>query len=310
MKKTRHVRKHSFRKRKTYVIAAVLAIAIGLLGYAAIQISGAATYATNKEAETATIAGKAIATGQTGASGGSAIKFGAAAVCGSPTVPVGSRQVFLGDFSTGNFSQWGNVQTNGYNGSGSGIGGGNSRISIVRGDCYGKNVAKYTVQPGDSMAGGERSEVANCGGACVYEGNERWYEFSTKFPTDFPTPRGNWFIIMQWHSASGSPPLAIEVNRSGIIEVRNNRPEMNQVHQVAPIVRGEYMHFVLHTKFSNNKSVGFVRMFVNGVEKLPRTAFRNMNDGENYLKTGIYRGSANQNPTQTIYSTGVRVTAP
>ena len=58
-------------------------------------------------------------------------------------------------------------------------------------------------QPGDvpDFGGGERAEVqSDAPGAVVHEGDERWYQWSMKFPADFQNPTGVWFIVMQWHA--------------------------------------------------------------------------------------------------------------
>jgi hypothetical protein len=228
-------------------------------------------------------------------------------MCGNPTVPMGPRTTFVGDFSTGNFSQWSGVQVQGYNGSGTNFGG-NSRAQIVPG-CDGKPAVRFTVQPGDQVAAGERAEVAmQRGGGLTHEGDERWYDFSVKFDNDFRWPTGAYFIIMQWHSSSGSPPLSIEVSNSGNLMVHNNRLQARKT--VAPIIKGQWMNLVFHTKFSNNSSVGFVHMYVNGQERLARTGFRTMADGENYLKMGIYRNGTVRDPTASVYNQGLRILAP
>jgi len=224
------------------------------------------------------------------------------------TVPVGSRVVFTGDFNTGNFCQWSNIQKRGYNGSACSFAG-DYGLSIRDGGSGHSTAARFEVRNGDipPFGGGERSEVRAGSAADVYEGDERWYEFSTMFDPSFPNPTGGYFVIMQWHSASGSPPIAVEVNGQGGVEFRNGRN--GKTTPIGPVRRGEWVNYVLHIKFSNNASVGYAEAWVNGVKSPSIHRDATMASSSNYLKMGIYRDSVETN-TAILWHDGLRVTAP
>lgn len=85
-------------KRRGYRVPQALAIVgvFAIIGVLAMQSSGAATYAVNKEAETGTIAGLASAVTDANASGGQAVKFGQASSLTWPATPAASGGVVCG----------------------------------------------------------------------------------------------------------------------------------------------------------------------------------------------------------------------
>jgi hypothetical protein len=230
----------------------------------------------------------------------------------SPPVPVGARELFVGDFDTGDFSQWQTCQAKGYNGRCRGIGAGNDTMRILEGaDAHqGRYAARFTIRPGDvpPFGGGERSEVqSNAEGALVHEGDERWYQWSMKFPEDFPNPTGVWFIVLQWHSASGSPPLAINIDRDGKVAIGGDGLKGEPRRAIGPVRRGEWVDYTLHVKFSRDHDTGFIEAWENGVQTVPRYNRASMVDGENYLKQGVYR---DRGPATWVMQDGLRITAP
>lgn len=228
-------------------------------------------------------------------------------------VTVGGRQVFLGDWETGDFSQWGVCQSKLVNGQCRGVGRGNANMMITEAPDVrqGRYAARFTVRPGDvpNFGGGERSEVqSNAPGALVREGDERWYEWSVQYPQDMPDVRGRFFIILQWHSSSGSPPLAIDLSK-GTVDIGGDGVRSAPRRTIGPIRRGEWVDYVLRVKFSKNKDTGFVEAWENGQQTVQRTPRATMVDGENYLKQGIYR-STSSSGTVNLTMDGLRVTAP
>lgn len=270
----------------------------------------------NTEPEDGTLAGNVTVVDDPNASGGKYIRFGTLPPSITPTpgntVPVGSTVVYVGDYETGNFTQWSNCQNVYLNGPCSNIDPARYSATIVSGgeQRQGQYAARYEVRNGDipNFGGGERSESRAPSAANVVEGDERWYEFSLKFDQNFPNPTGGWFIVMQWHAGSGSPPLALEVSKSGVLELRNNRTG-TQVHPIGPIKRGQWTDYVIHAKFSNSSSTGYVEAWENGVKKVQRTSHTTMASSSNYLKMGIYRDQ-NDSQTHVVYQDGLRVTAP
>ena len=234
-----------------------------------------------------------------------------AAAPAAAAVPVGSRVVFTGDYETGDFAQWQTCQSAVRNGSCRGVGQGDSAMQILPADRarQGRHAARFVVNPGDvpDFGGGERSEVqSSAAGAVVHEGDERWYEWSMRFPENFENPTGGWFIVLQWHSSKGSPPLAIDMNRRGELYIGGDGVP-HEPQTIGTVRRGEWVDYVLHVKFSSSTETGFVEAWENGREVVPKTSRATMNDDENYLKQGIYR---DKGPSTELWQDGLRVTAP
>jgi hypothetical protein len=227
------------------------------------------------------------------------------------SVPVGPRLLFLADYETGDFGQWDTCQTATTNSGCRGFGTGDRTMRIVDDDVReGRYAALFTVAPGDvpDFGGGERAEVrSDAAGAVVHEGDERWYQWSMKFPADFPNPTGGWFIVMQWHAGSGSPPLAINISDGGTVQIDGDGLTNEGRRTLGPVRRGEWVDYTLHVKFSRDHDGGFVEGWENGTETVPRTARATMTSDENYLKQGIYRDTG---PATSVLIDGLRVTGP
>lgn len=229
-------------------------------------------------------------------------------------VPVGGTTVYVGDFSTDDFSQWGQVQKEGVNTSASDFDG-DEGLRLVGPDDGGHpdfaNSARVMVADGDvpPFGGGERSELSADDAADVYEGDERWYEFSLKFDESFENPEGDWCILMQWHAGSGSPPLSLNVDNDGNLEVAGQRPENYYDQDIGPIVRGEWVDYVAHVRFSNDADEGFVEVHQDGELVVPQFAVRTMASDDNYLKMGLYR-DGDETSTAVVHHAGLTVTAP
>ncbi|MDT7743316.1 MAG: hypothetical protein QOE59_2394 [Actinomycetota bacterium] len=247
--------------------------------------------------------------------GGLAVAAPAPAPAPAPTpaaVPVGSRVLFVGDYETGTFGQWGTCQSAVTNSSCASVGRGNRTMRIVSGaDAHqGKYAAEFDLGPGDvpDFGGGERTEVrSDAAGALTHEGDERWYQWSMKFPTDFKNPTGVWFIVMQWHAGSGSPPLAINISDSGAVQIGGDGVMSAPKKTLGPVRRGQWVDYTLHVKFSRNARTGFVEGWENGRQTVPKTARATMTSSENYLKQGIYRDTG---PKTSVVLDGLKVTAP
>ena len=230
---------------------------------------------------------------------------------GEPTVPVGSHQLFVGDYESGDFSQWDICQTATTNSGCRSFARGDRTMQIVQDDVrQGRYAARFDIQPGDvpDFGGGERAEVrSDAAGAVVHEGDERWYQWSMKFPADFQNPTGVWFIVMQWHAGSGSPPLAINIGDDGNVQIGGDGLKGEGRQTLGPVRRGEWVDYTLHVKFSRDHDGGFVEGWENGRQTVPRTARASMTSDENYLKQGIYRDTG---PATSVLIDGLRVTAP
>lgn len=121
-------------------------------------------------------------------------------------------RIFTGDYSTGDFTQWDGLET--VYGAGEGAVPGahpldhySATVPIY--DPDGGYLYRCEVRNGDTPAGisgGDRSEVkANTAGLAA-TGTTRWYAFSIKFDSSFPTNHSSlgWGIITQFKDAPGS----------------------------------------------------------------------------------------------------------
>ena len=132
------------------------------------------------------------------------------------TVPVTPRAeaaatLFVGDYSTGDFTQWSSVQNRGYNGDGAHYVPTYS-ATVVDDPAKGK-AARFEVHTGDTPAGmpsGERSEVgegaSGSGITPTPAESTRWYAFSIKFDSTFPTNHGSLRM-------GGHEPVAVRYDR-------------------------------------------------------------------------------------------------
>lgn len=231
-------------------------------------------------------------------------------------VMVGPLEIFVADYETGDFSQWGHCQSAVLNGDCTEVDGSHRSMQIVEDpDMHrGRYAARFAVHKGDipEFGGGERSEVAagDDEQADTREGDERWYEWSMRFPENFENPTGNWFIVMQWHAGEGgSPPLTINISDDGTVDIAGDgtdEPEQT----IGPVRRGEWTDYVLHAKFSADHDTGFVEAWENGEQTVPKTARQTMTSDNNDLKMGIYRDEdAGDGPAEVLFS-GLRVTGP
>lgn len=219
--------------------------------------------------------------------------------------------LFVGDYETGGFGQWDVCQTATINAPCSDFGRGDRTMRIVTTDVrQGRYAADFDVRPGDvpEFGGSERAEVrSDAAGAVVYEGAERWYQWSMKFPADFKNPTGMWFIVMQWHAGLGSPPLAINVGAKGTVDIGGDGVDADQVRTIGPVLRGEWVDYTMHVKFSRSADSGFVEAWENGKQTVARTARATMRGDSLELKQGIYRDTG---PPTSLRIDGLRVTAP
>ncbi len=228
-----------------------------------------------------------------------------------PAVPVGSTELFVADYETGDFSQWGSCHSVGIHWGDPCDGPAYPGGQIVSGAeaTQGNSAAHFTLADGDVPAsgGGERSEVmSHAPGALTHEGDERWYEWSMKVNSEFQPPQGWGLILMQWHAGHGSPPLAVKVDPQGDLFLYDLNGEGQRM---GPVPAGQWKNYVLHVKFSSDASTGFIEAWENGVQVVSKTNRATMSSGENFLKQGLYRDEVNT-VTHEVWMDGLRVTAP
>jgi polysaccharide lyase-like protein len=223
-----------------------------------------------------------------------------------------SRVLWSGDFQTGTLGQWNRLQT---------VPGDIQVVPTPTPHDGRRFAALFTVHPGDNPihSTGERAEaVASVGQTGSRPNTSAWYGWSTYFPPDFQAPPESWNIFTQWHGtlSDGCPPnLAFEANAfSGSWRIsfraRGGRlqectPPSDEKWNVANLEFGHWYDFVLHVGWSSNPEVGFVALWVNGHQVVPKTTLATLYVGEHsYLKQGFYRAPSSL--TSTIYQAGMR----
>jgi hypothetical protein len=187
-----------------------------------------------------------------------------------------------------------------------------------------KNVMRVELRNGDVFVTGgvgyNRAEVyARHGNVNDYsawpdgDNTERWYGWSTYFEPGFPAV-SNWASIVQWHSmAGGTPPLSINT-QYGYVELNHYGAETWR--SATPVQTGTWHTFVAHVKWSAVEALGFVELWHNGVQVVPKTAMATeqccavqgvfVRPYPNFLKMGIYR-DPNTVPTAVLYDGPMRV---
>ena len=202
--------------------------------------------------------------------------------------------LWVGDFETGNLSQWSLVQAVAAD-----------RIQVIP-DLVrqGRFATRFEVRDGDNK-GGERAELART--AKEKPGSEYFYGWSTYFASNFPST-GGWQEIIQWKGDdSGSPPLAVDVDNN-ILKLQAG-PQASDRTPLwkTTLQRGRWLDFVVHVKWSPDAKVGFVEMWFNGAKVLERRSLNTMYPGkDNYLKQGLYR-SSNVSGSSVLWHDAMRV---
>ena len=187
--------------------------------------------------------------------------------------------MFIGDYSTGDFSQWPSVQNRGYNGPGAGYV--PSYSATVVHDPVKNIAARFEVRSGDwpGFASGERSDVgavANDTGGT--EGQIRWYEFSTMFDPSFPQNHADlgWGVTNGWHpdSSTGSAALEWSVgtkNGYWSLVVNQQTSPGEYVRRDAifetPLNVGHWHDVKVQINWSTGANTGWIRLWLNGVRQ-------------------------------------------
>ncbi len=237
---------------------------------------------------------------------------------------LGDTALFVGDYSTGDFSQWDVVQNRFYNGSGTDYSP-TYAASVIDDPAKGK-VARFEVRAGDypGFPSGDRSEVQS--NRVDAEGQTRWYAFSTKFEPGFPQNHADlgWGVVNQWPDASGAggSPLGFVVNgqngQLSLVAERMAAPGAylgKVVLWQTPLDVGAWHDFKMEVTWSASDTSGSVRLWHDGVAQ----TLTNGNTDYNvrtlipggagvYYKEGYYR-QRDIAPTGVIDHTGFRVAA-
>ncbi|WP_157514294.1 polysaccharide lyase [Nocardia concava] len=222
---------------------------------------------------------------------------------------------FVGDFETGNFDQWAQCQNVvlpsvpcvKFHIS-------NDRMqvesNVVR---QGKYAGRFELHRGDVPFGlccGARAEVSGEDYTRADEGDERWYQWSTRFQAGFPSDSG-WTVLSQWHAdQDGPPPLAVAAGPTNVADGRwgvvvstwksPGHPGKTYTPWSAPIVPDVWTDIKMHVKWSAADDIGFVELWIGGVPQVfdaapctgqTRCMVRTLmpDGGGIYFKQGYYR---------------------
>jgi hypothetical protein len=252
-----------------------------------------------------------------------ALTMAAGCVSGRVLPDVKAAPVFVGDYSTGDFSQWPSVQNRSYNGPGAEYSQTYS-AAVVNDPAKGK-AARFEVRSGDwsGFATGERSDVgSNASDTGGTEGQVRWYKFSTMFEPGFPQNHADlgWGVTNGCHPTSSRGSAGFEWS----VGTRNGYWSLVVDEQTSPGVYvgdrtifetplnvGQWHDVKMQVNWSTGIRTGWIRLWVNGVRQ-------NFVDGSDtyflstlvpgtttcYYKEGYYREA--MQPTGVVYHTGFR----
>jgi MYXO-CTERM domain-containing protein len=159
------------------------------------------------------------------------------------------------------------------------------------------------------------------------EGNERWYRWQVLWPDGWvgdypkwdelsnPAARSSAGSIVEWHHdangqvETGSAPLYIGANNTMInmCLVNQATSTCREVIDLAPLQRGHWNDFIMHAKWSSDPKVGFLEMWIDGKNVLPKHVAANKYPGmRNYLIVGLYRNGHIGDPN-LVYPNGTHV---
>jgi MYXO-CTERM domain-containing protein len=203
------------------------------------------------------------------------------------------------------------------------------QIQVVTDPVFeGRYAARFEVKYGDQFNGYSDSRSLMSPPVTLWEdeGNERWYRWQVLWPQDYvgdypkwdelgtPTSRSPAGSIVEWHHSNGgvetgSAPLYIGANNNFITMclVDQATSACRETINLAPLQRAHWHDFVMHAKWSSNPAVGFLEMWIDGANVLPKKMTSNKYPGmQNYLLIGLYRNGHIGDPN-LLYPNGTHV---
>ena len=229
---------------------------------------------------------------------------------------------FVGDYSTGDFSQWPVVQNAGYNGPGRDFAP-NAAASIVQDDQRGP-VARFEVLPGNpNEHGTARSEVMGGPDTGGTEGQVMWYQFATKFDPSFPQNHavlGQGITNQFWGVTGAGPPLAWSAGkRKGMwsLQVQKQAGPGKYIRSYTisdtPLNPGTWHDVTMQIRWSSSDNYGWIRLWLNGqrqtfIDRSDTYSVRTMIPGTETVryKEGYYRDQSPTVPPGIVYHAGFR----
>lgn len=189
--------------------------------------------------------------------------------------PAPAEVIWRGDFESGDIKQWSKAQVVAPD-----------RLQVVTSPVrQGQHALRVEVRQGDDPinASGNRAELVWM--QPEVEGNERYYAWSTMWPSSYPS-KDTWQLFTQWHHSgnTGSPPVEFFVRGETVhFSVQGDIYSM-------PLVRGVWRDFIFHVRWSASTNKGFVELWVDGKLVVPKRPAAGLFPGmSNYLKQGLYR---------------------
>jgi Polysaccharide lyase len=177
----------------------------------------------------------------------------------------------------------------------------------------GRRSYRIDVKDGDDSYG-ERCELGQAnptraGFPLFHEGDERWIGYQMYLPADMDTNPGrdphNWTVIMQFKQLGslGTPAVSMDFQENRFILMNsdtNHESSGCNWWWEHPVVKGRWIKFLYHIKFSPDKSVGWLELYAdldgNGLkQELGRTPMWTMkvdNNGhtvDSHARIGLYR---------------------
>jgi len=176
----------------------------------------------------------------------------------------------------------------------------------------GNTAARFEVKFGDAYSYYSDSRTLMTGPETLWEneGDEKWYRWQALWPQDWvgsypkwdqlsdPSARSSAGSIVEWHHdanggvESGSAPIYIGANDTDITIciVDQATSVCRETITLAKLQRSHWHDFILHAKWSSNPSVGYLEIWIDGVNVLPKhfgsNKYPNM---RNYMVVGLYR---------------------
>jgi hypothetical protein len=229
---------------------------------------------------------------------------------------------FVGDFETGDLSQWP------YLGDAHGV----SVVGTPTSGPASRHAAKAeTTNAPDSSNGGDASyvETGSFGLPWENDGADAWFGMAVLLPSGanpaFPgkftsSPSSGWNMFMEWHispGVGGSSPYVGVRNSNGaprlvlrLVGGPEANPQTQWVDDPTPLQYDHWYDISVRMKWSPNPAIGYAEWWVDGVRKFadsfPTLYSRNDGTASSVMfDAGHYRGT--QAWTDTVYFDGVRV---
>lgn len=157
--------------------------------------------------------------------------------------------------------------------------------------------ARFTVKPGQYIAGGERSEIKIDRHDSL--DSEAWYTYNLYIPTNYVEgPQSAFQIMGQWHDQppvgvawkdyeSHLPLLATKYNRNKLTFVYGINNNQGVIASTA-IQKGTWVKLTFHIRWSQT-SDGFVEIFRDGNRLVKKWGANMYNSSPATFKMGLYR---------------------